>query len=276
MDPLIGGALIGGGASLIGGLMGKSAADNAREANAAQAAANVAMQKEFAQNGIRWKVEDAKAAGIHPLYALGASTPSFSPVSLGATPDNSMPQAMADIGQNISRAVSATKTEEEKLMSTINLGIAKANLESATLDNQIKARQLSQIGVGAPSMPGSTNFIPGQGNSGLVKINPSERVASQPTREAQEAGWAPDVGYARTDTGLTPIPSKDVKERIEDQFVPEMMWAARNYLAPNLGTGRPPPKNQLPKGADEWRWSFWKQEWQPSYPKRTIPFGGHR
>lgn len=276
MDPIIGGALIGGGASLLGGLMGKSAAEDAREANARQAEANIALQREFAQNGIRWKVEDAKAAGIHPLYALGASSPSFSPVSLGATPDHSMPQAMADIGQNISRAVSATKTGEEKLMSTINLGIAKANLESATLDNQIKARQLSQIGTAAPAFPGSTNFIPGQGNTPLVKVNPSERTASQPGRVAQEAGFVPDVGYARTDTGFTPVPSQDVKNRIEDQFVPEMMWAARNYLAPNLGIGTPPPKNQLPKGASDWRWSFSKQEWQPKFPKRTIPFGGYR
>jgi hypothetical protein len=35
---------------------------------------NIKMQREFAQKGIRWKVSDAKKAGIHPLYALGAST----------------------------------------------------------------------------------------------------------------------------------------------------------------------------------------------------------
>ena len=29
-------------------------------------AKNEAMQREFAQNSIRWKVNDAKAAGLHP------------------------------------------------------------------------------------------------------------------------------------------------------------------------------------------------------------------
>jgi hypothetical protein len=41
--------------------------------------ANQQMQYDFAQKGIQWKVKDAKKAGIHPLYAMGASTqsPSF-------------------------------------------------------------------------------------------------------------------------------------------------------------------------------------------------------
>lgn len=276
MDPIIGGALIGGAASLTGGLMGRDAHKDAAAQNAAQAAANMAMQREFAQHGIRWKVEDAKAAGIHPLYALGANTPSFSPVSLGAVPDNSMPSAMADIGQNISRAVSATRTGAEKQIAEINLASARANLDGQLIDNQIKQRQLSQMGTGAPSFPGSTNFIPGQGNSGLQVIKPSERTSSEPGRLAQEAGWVPDVGYARTDTGFTTVPSKDVKERIEDQLIPELMWSFRNNLMPNLGLGRPPPRSQLPKGADSWGWSFSRQEWQPKYPKRTVPFGGYR
>lgn len=38
-----------------------------------------AMQREAAQNSIRWRVNDAKAAGLHPLAALGAqgSSPSY-------------------------------------------------------------------------------------------------------------------------------------------------------------------------------------------------------
>ena len=41
-------------------------------------------QKEFAQHGLRWKVEDAKQAGINPLVALGASTHSPS-ASIGSS-----------------------------------------------------------------------------------------------------------------------------------------------------------------------------------------------
>ena len=42
-------------------------------------AKNAALQREFAQSGIQWKVADAKKAGLHPLAALGAQTASASP-----------------------------------------------------------------------------------------------------------------------------------------------------------------------------------------------------
>lgn len=49
-------------------------------------AENARLQREFAQNSIRWKVNDAKMAGIHPTYALGAQGTSFSPMySAGST-----------------------------------------------------------------------------------------------------------------------------------------------------------------------------------------------
>lgn len=67
-------------------------------------------QREFAQHGIRWKVEDAKAAGLHPLAAMGASGASFSPVMVGDT----YGPAMAQAGQDISRAVEATRTQPER------------------------------------------------------------------------------------------------------------------------------------------------------------------
>lgn len=43
---------------------------------------NLSLQREFAQNSIQWRVNDAKAAGIHPLYALGAQGSSYTPQSL--------------------------------------------------------------------------------------------------------------------------------------------------------------------------------------------------
>ncbi|UDN67507.1 DNA pilot protein [robinz microvirus RP_35] len=68
-------------------------------------------QREFAQMGIRWKVEDAKAAGVHPLYALGAQTHSYSPVQVG---DQSVGRALGDFGQNLGRAYNANATREEQ------------------------------------------------------------------------------------------------------------------------------------------------------------------
>lgn len=68
--PIITGALIGGGAALIGGAL--SDRKNQQISNQ-----NIQYQKEFAKNSIQWRTDDAQAAGIHPLYAMGAQTSSF-------------------------------------------------------------------------------------------------------------------------------------------------------------------------------------------------------
>ena len=78
----IGGA-IGGALGLIGAGQSQASAERLNQLN-------YEHQKEFAQNGIRWKVADAKAAGLHPLAALGASTASYSPSAvIGDSPDYS-------------------------------------------------------------------------------------------------------------------------------------------------------------------------------------------
>lgn len=41
------------------------------------------MQYEFAQNGVQWRVNDAREAGIHPLAALGANTHASRPINVG-------------------------------------------------------------------------------------------------------------------------------------------------------------------------------------------------
>nr|CAI9750324.1 minor tail protein [Cressdnaviricota sp.] len=116
------GGIIGGSIGAIGSFIGGN-----QSSNNAQALANMnyQAQKEFAQNGIRWRVADAEAAGIHPLYALGASTNSYSPVSSYGG-DNGISDAFAQLGngfsQGFDRAAQAKMTKEER-------AIAQAQLE---------------------------------------------------------------------------------------------------------------------------------------------------
>lgn len=58
-----------GGAAQVGGFFTDPAAEEAKR------------QREFAQNSIQWRVADARAAGIHPLAALGAQVSGYVPVS---------------------------------------------------------------------------------------------------------------------------------------------------------------------------------------------------
>ncbi|MEM2002493.1 MAG: hypothetical protein QXT77_07620 [Candidatus Methanomethylicaceae archaeon] len=96
MDPIIGGSLIAAGGSIAGSLMGAS---SQRKANKR----NILAQREFAQKGIRWRVADAKAAGVHPLFALGAQTSSFTPSIQPTTDGSGVANASAHIGDAVAR-----------------------------------------------------------------------------------------------------------------------------------------------------------------------------
>lgn len=61
--------------SVAGALIGKKSGEKIAERQ-------ISEQEEFAREGISWRVADAKKAGVHPLFALGAQLPSFNPVSV--------------------------------------------------------------------------------------------------------------------------------------------------------------------------------------------------
>lgn len=239
--------------SVISGITGANAAKKAADKQYRQ-------QKEFAQNGIQWKVEDAKQAGIHPLYALGANTVSYSPVAVGNTNPLS---GLAQAGQDISRAVDVTRSASAKVDAITAtqqaLATERMGLENELLRSQIaKTRQESN-----PPMPtaGDRMLIDGQGNSPLVKTSPMARQASSGGAPSQEAGAVSEMGYLRTPTGWAPVMSKDAKDRSEDDVGAELAWSLRNRLLPSVGFGHQPPADIKLKDNQFWRWNPAKQEY---------------
>jgi hypothetical protein len=216
-------------------------------------AQQASLQKEFAQKGIQWKVADAKAAGIHPLAALGAQTYSASPSMVGATPLQNSGSSLAAMGQDIGRAIMQQKTNHERQMMDIQLDNAKLDTEMKRLELTNARRRLGQGGQTAPGIPDQIQHMP-------AKV-----ISHSKGRPEIEAGSITSIGFARTaGGGLVPVPSKDVKERIEDQMAPELVWAGQAYGGPMLGNNKSkPPKKLLPKGAKDWEWDFTGFQWRP-------------
>lgn len=135
------GAILGGLGSVASSLLGKSAADKQAD-----------LQKDFAQKGIQWKVKDAKAAGIHPLYALGANTVSYSPVSVGQ-PD------LGAMGADIGQAIDRVSTAPEKAQGALGaLALERAGLENDLLRAQIQRARINTAGqVAGPILAPTTN-----------------------------------------------------------------------------------------------------------------------
>lgn len=225
-DGAVGGA-IGAVGSLIGGGISANNANNL-------AGLNYNAQKEFAQNGIRWRVEDAKAAGIHPLYALGASTASFSPVS-GYGGDFGISEAARTFGQGIDRAAEAKMTREERdrmdarqeMQDVFALARFQADqryqeaqvrlIDSEIARNKVASMVALRAASRPPAMPGSPTLLPGQGNA-------------PPSGTKEAPYWdksIPTYGFLHNARGVKTeiLPSDPLAQRTEDKaFIEWMPW----------------------------------------------------
>lgn len=114
-----------------------------------QQAQNDATQREFAQSGIQWRVEDAKKAGIHPLYALGANPVNFSPTTVGTD--------FGSVGQDLSRAIDVTRSSGDKVAARLaGLQLERAGLENELLRSQILGSKAALLRQNGPAMPTAT------------------------------------------------------------------------------------------------------------------------
>lgn len=220
------GALIGAGATLAGGLLNRSSQEKQAK-----------LQKEFAQKGIQWRAADAEAAGISKLYALGANTTSYSPVSVGG----GVGDALSTAGQNIGRAVDATASPAARA-GHLATEIASTQLEGLKIDNDIKRADLlarsnlrSQPGT-PPAILNSetTPLLAGQGNA-AIKLE--RKLVPSGDAPHRSFGVNPEVDFYRTRTGFSPEVPSELGEAQESQPMAAAQWFIRNKLLPALNTG---------------------------------------
>lgn len=243
------GSIVSAVGSIAGGILGANSAQNV-------AGMNYEAQKEFAQNGIRWKVEDAKRAGIHPLYALGASTQGYSP-SGGYTGDFGISDAAAHLGQGYERAQQAKMTKEERDKQDVRdaiqdmAALEDLNQKRRLNDAQIRlanseifrnfalsTNALRKTGL-PPAMPGGLGgVIAGQGNSyatGQTTPEISSVVTSEKGTPSVQAGSPPDVRFYRTISGgRAPLPTEDAGDAMDAALGAGLQWSFRNNLVPWL------------------------------------------
>lgn len=136
-----------------------------REYQRGQDQLNRQMQYDFAQNSIKWRVADAKQAGIHPLAALGISPSSAQPVYSSASSDGvsnaygemarSFGQALSNLQlENLAAQVDKTKAETQAIQSQTGLSpdVSKA----------------ASLGINTTSAKKNQSYVVGQSNSGQM------------------------------------------------------------------------------------------------------------
>lgn len=243
-------ALLAAGGSILGNIGGGLINHFSNQAANAE---NREFQMRSMKEGIRWRVDDARAAGVSPLVALGAPTFNPGPVSIA---DTSMGEAFSRSGQDISRAITATRPAGERVKALENLQLERAGLENELLRSRLARENATPM----PPAP--------------VLDVPLKRTMSPKGLPNQEVGSISDKGWNEIRPGVfAPVPSNDVKERIEDNAIQELIWAVRNNAFPSYGAlmgAKPkpydaPPRNKLPRGAKGWKFSVSDQAYEPVY-----------
>lgn len=153
-------------AGLVGARKDKLAAENAANKSWER---NYQAQKEFAQNSIQWRVQDAKNAGVNPYAVISGQ-------SAGYTPQDTSYQT------NYQQAASGVMNGFADAMGQLNLAMAEEDLKGKKLDNDNKAVELlnktisDQLGQISATLkqPSLTHTNPIKGVDGIDLITSAD------------------------------------------------------------------------------------------------------
>lgn len=264
------GAVLGGIAGVALPMIGDIvAADKSRSASNYQTDKNVEWQKEFAKHGIRWRVDDARAAGIHPLAGLGASTTSFSPIPAGDDGAAYYSRAGQRLGDSIQRASNV----DEKKQRQVDLEIRQEQLRNMRLTNAGLQAELERGATTQPSMPvgqtpiGQEFGLPGQdqaivnGNKQHTFVRPEINLSDQ---LGIEAGKSALEKFSVDQKGrLWRIPTQENAEVLESSAFDQAKYSlirAGQHLVGLTHT-------LLPKTKAASRWRSEMRKLRPKAPK---------
>ena len=199
---ILGSAAIGAGASIYG-----------TKRSEAMAEKNMAQQERFARQGIRWRVEDARAAGLHPLYAIGANTTQFSPVQADTS-------GYGRAGKQISSAA-------------LDAVMMKQSIEESESRIALNNAQASYWSRREPTTPNTLRAYPDFGGLSKFRQQPGQHAKLTETTKNQipamtpagvKAGVVPreQWTYSASNDAFYLEPSEDFKQQIEEMMVAEM------------------------------------------------------
>lgn len=140
------GELISAGAGILGGFLQREAQEGLQEQQ-------LQAQERALREGIRWRTEDARAAGIHPLFALGANIQAPSPMAFS----DPVGPAVAAAGQDLGTAVARMMNTEEKEKRKAELELLRSQTGESDARRDLyraEAAKLGQAGqTGLGTMP---------------------------------------------------------------------------------------------------------------------------
>lgn len=130
--------------------------------------------------------------------------------------------------------------------------------EAGTGPGQMVVRPGAGYGTGPASQIVLRSF-PWQVGPLAPKDKPMERVGNGSALDAE--GGISDLGWVHTTTGIRPVPSEQMKERMEDDFIETGFFHMRNSVSWQLGLSKPPYPSYA---GPDLVWNSFANEWQPN------------
>lgn len=275
------GSFLGGVGSVVSGVSSLFGGGRSQDNSEAFAREQLQFQRDAATHGIRWRVADAEAAGIHKLYALGGNTFSPAPIAYQGGGDDrpNIGDALAKMGQGVERAIGATMSKKEREETAGEMIQRAQETENRDLQNQLLRAQIASImartqpGQMGPALPSpAESKSPATAATGQSEIKPNEITSSQGDVPHSSAGpVAPSNQWRMAPDGrVYPTPEKNLQ--MDDMGSPGWLpWMYRNHVLPYAKQlyGRDvseygPPRHMLPRGADGWEKNI-DGSWTPVY-----------
>lgn len=169
------------------------------------------LQSRASREDIPLRVKAFRDAGIHPLFGMGSQP--FTPSPSGASDGGGFDPAQ--LGQGIGRAVSAYTSKPERELAAKRDALTLDNMQA---QNDLLRAQTTSIHLQnrPPAVPSGVLPMAGQGDS-LVGF---------------DKNLSSDASLTATRNGeFAVVPSKSVKENIEDMTIPEAQWYTRQTVA---------------------------------------------
>lgn len=195
MDPFTAAAAISAGSSLLGGLFGRKQQD---KVNAQSMALNREQFERIQTRSIQDRVADAKAAGIHPLFALGASVSSASASPFVPDTGNYLGEGIAAAGGAAANALTSRpapgkgtqlkQDESAKAMAGLQQRLVESQIRRSDAETLVALSEAKRLEQSTLNVGRDINSLAGVGLTAYPR-----QVARRPPKAADRTVTADKI-----------------------------------------------------------------------------------